>query len=629
MSGKDIIMTTDLTKFFSINFWQQIFQAFLTTCQRFPLAILSLIIFTLLAFIENHHLDLLTDLQWQRGMLIAATGAFWFLAAGLFAESHDWLGLKKYGFSLAIYTIIFWQISSNDSLAVSSWTLLLTVALAVTFAAYLFRNNDNASIWYFNFQLASGICFAILTALILCGGLSLILKSIEYLFEVNIDHKFNTDIWLIGWCFFAPAYFMTKVPTQFDYQRSDCEFPRGVYFIQNYVLVPLSLVFMVILYAYFIKILLQWELPRGNLGKMISVFGVIGIFTHLTIYPVYDHGAPLLNWFYRNFYSMMIVPWGLLILAITVRLSQYGLTEPRYIVVICVIWFAFLIVYYLINSTNFQLKNVFVALAILSLIASFGPWRIDKLPVQNQFARLQKLLIKNDLLIANQYTAPKTQPGFETRKSISSMVNYLVAYGGSEKMRPWFSDQTAYDKAIDCHERPCKYYDGSYLVKLMGIDFVDRRQNTEKASYFHIKIKNLKKHRAFGNYNRRVSVKGFDYMISVFAHQRYCGKECADSVGQTINTEEIKTLLKKGNQLEIVSGDFPSVGLDLNILLDQFGQGNTELPPEDADKLVLDQTSDGIKFRLIINNIHGIIKDNKKQIKHIDAVLLLKLYAER
>ncbi len=618
-------MKTGFTKLFSPQFWANIFQAFLNTCQRFPLAILCLVALTLLALLENHNFDLITDLQRQRGMLIAAAGAFWFLAAGLFSESHDWEALKRYGFALPVFALITWQISTNDSLAISSWTLLLTVALAVIFAAYIFRRNDNASIWYFNFQLATGICFAVLSALILCGGLSLILKSIEYLFEVDISHRFYSDIWLTGWCFFAPAYFLTNVPTQFDYQRSDCEFPRGVHFIQNYVLAPLSLVFMVILYAYFIKILLQWELPRGNLGKMISVFGVIGIFTHLTIYPVYDRGAPLLNWFYRNFYKMMIVPLGLLTLAIAVRLSQYGLTEPRYIVVISVIWFALLIAYYLIKGTDFQIRNVVIVLATLSLIASFGPWRIDKLPVQDQFVRLQELLVKENLLINDQYTAPETQPDFDTRKSISSIVSYLVSHGGSEKMRPWFSDQTAFDETIDCDDQRCRYYDGSELVKHMGIDFIDRWQSSGDGSSFYVNLKSVNTNGPYGNHKRRILVKGFDYMTQVTVYQNDCGDNCDDQLSQTIKTEEIKTTLKKDNKLEIISGDFQMLSFDLNKLLDQFHeQGNIEIPSEDAHKLTFDQSVEGIKARLLINHINGVIKDGKKQSTNIDGVLLLK-----
>jgi len=616
-------------KVLQIGFWQQLFLAFLMTCQRFPLAILSLVLFTSLSLLENHNLDLLSDSQFEKSMLLSVSGAFWFVAAALFAESHRWEKLKQYSFATPVFVIITWQIFSNDSLAIASWTLMLSLALAVTFAAYVFRRNDNASIWYFNFQLVTGFCFAVLSALILNGGLSLILKSIEYLFEINFSTKFYVDIWLVGCCFFAPAYFLTNVPTRFDYQQSDCQFPRGVHFIQNYVLVPLSIIFMVILYAYFVKILLQWELPRGNLGKMISTFGVIGIFTHLTIFPVHDRGAPLLTWFYRNFYKVMFVPLGLLTLAITVRLSQYGLTEARYVVVMSVIWFGLLIAHYLIKGTDFQIRNVVILLAALCLLASFGSWRIDKLPVQNQFVRLQALLVEQNLLVENKYITPKEQPSFETRKSISSIISYLLSRDAAEKIRPWFTDKTAFDEVVDCDDQRCRYYDSTALVEHMGIDYVERWQKSGEGGSFHVNLINEGDNGPYGNYKRKVSIKGFDYMIQVSPYHSDCRNGCDDLVNDIVPEGEVRTILGDDNTLKVISNDFYALNFDLNKILESLqGRRSIQLPPEEAHKLILEQSSKKVRARLVINHISGIVENGKKRTTSLDGVLLLKFKAD-
>ncbi len=623
-------MKAGLKEIFRLQFWLIVFQTFLKMCQRFFLSVLSLVCFTALALVENHNIDLLTDNQWQRGMLISFAGALWFLAFRLFSESHGWSKVKEYSLALPLFSLIFWQISTNDSSAIASLTLILSVALAIPFAAYLFRQNNNSSIWYFNFQLVTAICFAVLSALILSGGLSLILKSIGYLFEIEINYKFYSDTWLIGWCFFAPAYFLANVPAQFDYQRSDCDFPRGVHFIQNYVLVPLSLVFMVILYAYFAKILLQWELPRGNLGVMISTFGVIGIFTHLTIYPVHTRGAFLLNWFYRHFYKMMIVPLGLLVLAITVRISQYGLTEPRYIVVISVAWFALLIAYNLTKGAGFQIKNVFLAIAVLFLVASFGSWRIDKLPVQDQFNRLQALLVEEALLVDEQFVWPKVQPDFETRKSISSMTNYVVSHGEAERMRHWFKDQKAYEKAAICKEDNyrCRNNTSFDLVKYMGIDYVDRWEMSGKGGAFYINLRDKNDINPFGKYSRRISVKDFDYMVQVTGYRSNCKGKCKERYpNPTVSPGfgMVKAIIKEGNMLEISSDDFQPLIFDLNPMVEQFqASGAIDVLPEEADKLVLDKTTEEVKARLLLNHLHGFLKEGEKQASNLGGVLLLK-----
>lgn len=605
MTGGNMLI--GISKFLDSQFWVQAFHAFLQTCRRFPLVMLCLVVISI-----------------PLVPLIGSAGAIWFLAAGLFSESHRWTLFKRNSLALPIFTLVCWHFVAIGSPAHSTWTLYFAIALAITFAAYLFRRNDNASFWYFNFQLAVALCFSVLSALIFCGGLSLSLKSISYLFEMKISSSFYSRIWIFGWSFFAPVYFLVNVPSQFDYQQSDCEFPRGVYFIQNYVLIPLSLTYMVILYAYFIKILLQWELPRGNLGLMISVFGVIGIFTHLMIFPLHNRNKPLLGWFYRNFYKMMIVPLGLLILAISVRISQYGLTEPRYIVVICATWFSILIACFLFQGTEFQLRTVTVSLAVLALAVSFGPWQLDKLPVSHQFSRLQTLLIKENMLINNQYQAPKNQPDFAIRKSISSTVNYLITHDGGDKIRPWFSNNEAIDNILNrCENRRCFQGDGAELVKQMGIDFVRPKEKKQNETF---RISLGGDNYRYIHENTFIPLADFDYAIPVKLYfNRNLIPRKIDQVWPAHKINELNLLLNKDNKLDILFGKERQVSVDLNTITSQFSiRNHVKVPAEGSHKLILDQSENGLKVRLYAINLNGWNKEGDLQITNIQGTLLIK-----
>jgi len=104
-------------------------------------------------------------------------------------------------------------------------------------------------------------------------GVSFILLSIRYLFEIKISSDTYRDMWIICWGVFFPIYILSNISRQFDYKNDGCDFPKGVNFIANYILAPLVFVYMAILYTYFIKIIVQWELPRGNLGWLITSFG--------------------------------------------------------------------------------------------------------------------------------------------------------------------------------------------------------------------------------------------------------------------------------------------------------------------------------------------------------------------
>jgi hypothetical protein len=500
------------------------------------------------------------------------------------------------------------------------------------FAAYLLRKSDNASVWYFNYQLASSLFFAGLATLVLCAGLSLILLSLSYLFELKAGGKVYLDIWIIGACVFAPAYFITNIPRQFDYPQSDCAFPRGIHFIQHYVLTPLSLIYMVILYAYFAKILLQWELPRGNLGMMICIFGVIGIITQLTIFPVSTSGTPLLRWFYRNFYTMMVVPLGLLMLAISVRISQYGMTEPRYIVLICTLWFALLIAYYAIKGTAVQLKTIPMLLALLALLVSFGPWRIDKLPVKNQFARLQEQLVQLGLLVNNQYLPPKTQPDFEQRQAITSMVSYLVSHGASEKIRPWFSDQRGFDKTLNCGTHRCYDHQGRQLVlELMGIDeAVDANGLSHRRNHFFTIVGTGENRKTFRHDNHLVAVDNYDYAISISVHQSVEASKIHNyevhSMWQPDISREISMSLSKNNTLDILHKKQLTMSIDMNPLLNQYpASGEVIIAQENAHQLILQQSSEGIAAKLLIATLHGKFVAGKHRITSLRGILLIRL----
>ncbi len=620
-------MQSKYTKFLSLPFWVKIFQNFLKACHRFPLSITCILVVTFLVILENHRINPFgSGITFRRILFIGIVSGFWFLAVGLFSESHNRSKLQQYQLAIPVFALICWQILTHVGFS-SSLTLLLAMVMAVSFSAYLFRAFDNASIWYFNYQLTAGLCFALLSAFILCAGLSLVLKSIDYLFEIHINHKFFFDIWLLGICFFTPTYFLANVPTQFDYERSNCEFPRGVHFIQNYILTPLSLVYMVVLYAYLIKITFQWELPRGNLGKMISIFGVIGIYTHLSLYPVYDRSSSLLNWFYRHFYKMMIIPLGLLMLAISTRIMAYGLTDARYFVIICIVWFSLLIFSYFQKGIKFQLRNVPLILSALAILSSFGFWGINPLPTESQFSRLEAILVKNKLLVNQQYMTPSTQPDIETRKSISSMIRYIVSHGEGKKMLPWFSesDKSVIKPLIDCADRKKHCVNDSKIMKQMGLNYVN---HWERDNQFTVTLK-----RTNGSQHpdslRLIPVTGFDYIVPISLYNGSCiKKECKEIIDQSWQHTGFKNVKIdfKDNHINITSDNFKKITFDLDSLLQRINaMGKTILPAEESQKLILNQSTDKIKAKLLINRFNGEIKNGKKLLTSINGVLLLAL----
>ncbi len=607
-------MNLSLKHFFSLPFWLKILQTFLQTCQRFPLVILSLLLGISLGLDEIHKLGIFDFNSSYKLFLTAFSGFLWFTASTLFAENRQWKIKQYYQFSPPLFLLLCWNIYTLQSpSALAVWGPVIASGLAISFAAWLFRPSDNASVWYFNYQLIAAIFFSAIATVILCGGISLILVSIGSLFELEIPSELYGDTWLIGSLFLAPIYFLSQVPKQFYFARSDCSFPKGVHFILTYVLVPLSLIYMVILYAYFIKIVLKGEMPHGHLSAMISLFGIVGIITHLAIYPIHDRGNAIIGWFYRNFYRMMILPLGLLTLAIGQRISQYGMTEDRYLVAACALWFAVLIISFLIKRQQFKLQFVPLSLAVLCLIASFGPWSIYQLPINNQLSRLEAILIYNNLLIDGKVQVTH-QPALEVQKSISSITTYLVRHDAALRLRPWIKDQQAFDDEFVCERKTsCNHFDGQNILDMMGIDFVDYWQLGGSSNHRQIRLMDSNNINQQSTFN----ISGYDIFVPIDwlsnGHTRLFLLEDDNQLSLKLNKSGLITA-------STLQGD--ELLFDLSDVLQPFSTSRSNnIDIKDANKLSITASGKGLSGKLYLKQIS--LRNN--EIEHLTGHLLIKL----
>ena len=426
----------------------------------------------------------------------------WFFAAvnlKLIAESHQWGNGLQIITNLAALIALILLLFSVDYLQ-HFWFLLPGLLLLLTVAPHIGRPSDDAAMCHFNTALVIAIVFAIIAMLILCGGLSAILASLHYLFEVRIDSDFYADIWMVGAALFAPLYTLSGIPREFDVEATDKNYPKGVKFIVSYILAPLAVCYLAILYAYIIKIIVLWELPKGNLAYMISGFGAVGIVSHLFAYPLRDSGHLLLRLVCRYFYPALIAPVILLFVAILVRISEYGFTEQRYAVLLLAVWLGISALYVAFTGTR-KLKLVPMMLALLLVAASFGPWGAVYISGKSQVMRLATLLENENILVEDKIIKATEEPELDTLKQISSIVSYITKSKKQELIAHWFPE----DSVI--HEKKRHYSIAQDLMKEMGLRYVSRWENGKsRTTYFHLK------HGETGNVDM-IDVHMFDYVF--------------------------------------------------------------------------------------------------------------------
>lgn len=463
---------------------------------RFPLAFIAALLLTVLSVAELHDADLLSEQALLRTVLFLAQAAVLSLGAQLLGEGHSW----PRGKTLLVNAVLLAALAATVYVPAhySALHFFITAALLLflLFAGFVRRRVSEDTVWLFNYQSAMAVILGGIATLVLCLGLCAILATIKYLFAVAVDDKFFADIWMIGGGFFFPVYVLACVPRDLNDQSALCAMPTGISFIANYLMVPLMLVYTGILYVYGLKIIAEWSLPQGNLAYMVTGYGSIGVITHLCIYPMRDTGTRLLRFFYRRFYVLLTGPLALLAVGIWTRVSEYGLTEQRVAIVLCLVWLAILSFFHIFKRAEAHIKHVPMILCLMALIAAFGA---QKLSVQSQYERLADALQRAGVLVEGKAVKVAATVDFDTRKDISSMLDYLQSRHHLHLVRDWaepFRDVLLKDRGArkdeivyDCSTWREDYCTGRLqphlLMQAWGMAYLDRWQKAQENNQYH------------------------------------------------------------------------------------------------------------------------------------------------
>lgn len=348
------------------------------------------------------------------------------LAADLYAEANQLSNAKKWGMRLAATLVcagLYFLLNPHFYLADVYRIGLLCFAfhLLVAFTPFIKKGNLN-DFWQYNKSLFLTILTAALYAAVLYAGLAIALVAIDGLFNVKVGWQVYVRLFAIVSAGFMTIFFLAGVPGNFEAPDKDKSYPKGLKIFTQYVLIPLMTIYLAILLVYEVKIIINWELPKGLVSTLILGYAVFGILSLLLIYPIKEkEGNGWIKLFSRFFYVMMIPLVVLLLLAVWKRVGNYGITESRYILIILAIWLSLITLYFL-TSKKQNIKIIPVSLCILALLTTYGPQSAFSVSRYSQVGRLKKLMASAD------------------KKDIAqraSMVDYLVDRHGLSSLQPF------------------------------------------------------------------------------------------------------------------------------------------------------------------------------------------------
>jgi hypothetical protein len=293
------------------------------------------------------------------------------------------------------------SMAREETMALEVVGYALASHLLVAFLPF-FRKNTLNGFWQYNKSLFLRAFTTILYTGVLFAGLSGAIAAIQELFDVEFTAKIFAYLWFVMAFPVSALIFCAGVPLadDIDALESSSDLPSGLRLFVQFVLLPLVVVYLCILYAYMGKIILSWTLPQGWVTILIMVFSVVGMLAMLLVHPfqqLTEHAW--IKVITKNYYRSLLPLLVLQYVAIFTRISDYGFTSARWAVVAITAWLTFITVY----KVFFKGKNIILipytlcAVAILFLI---GPLSHKSISVWSQTAKINRLVKTLNLIDA-------------------------------------------------------------------------------------------------------------------------------------------------------------------------------------------------------------------------------------
>lgn len=482
------------------------------TFLRFPLAIISsalgaFVMIRIIGFSPEYYKE--HSQFWYNLAMTFSLALPLFISTSLYSEAKELKSLTKllfYVIASGILLLFYFTLSSEtDFYDVGRYFLyLIAFHLLVSFSPYIFtRNTSQTKFWDFNQTIFLRIILSGLYSIVLYGGLSIAVLSFDKLFDIKIDGKRYMQLFLFIAGVFNTWFFCSGIP-KLNIQN-EFKFPKGIKIFTQYVLLPIIVIYVVILYLYLFKIIIMWNLPVGWVSYLVIGFSTAGIFSLLIIYPLVN--SKEIKWvriFSRTFFISLIPQIVLLYIAITVRTSEYGITERRYYVYVLAVWLTITTLLYVIGNFR-NIKYIPISLFLVSILTSTGPWSAFNVSLNSQLNRLEEILKKNSILTDGNIVPATKSLEKEEVQDVRSILNFLIERNKLNKIQPWFKDNL---DSIKSSRNDSKMINGIYMSKeeqilsKLGIK-TESTENFDKKKFLTITTRDAKE----------LDISGFDKLM--------------------------------------------------------------------------------------------------------------------
>jgi hypothetical protein len=506
---------------------------------------------------------------------VSLTGFLYFLGLKLFIETSKLNINKQIIFNLILSGLIIYYYFSLPEGRIKDVHIIRFIVLnylgitLISFSGFLNKDSE-ISMLQFNVLMVMNLIVTGLYAGILFCGISSAIAAIDVLFNLDFNHKIYGQLWFIIAGIISPLFYFSQIPN--DIIKFEYKYPKILKFLVKYILLPLTCIYLLILYAYIIRILFLNEFPKNIVTGFTIGYSITGIITIYLAKPLLEQTQKWLTVFSIYFFRLLPPVLIVMFIAIITRVKEYGFTESRYYVVIVGIWLSIITVY-MIFRKNKNFRILPISFFVIGLISLFGPLSSFNISIKSQSKILKQLLIENKILVNNKIYKIDNNIKFEHKKQISSILKY-------------FYDTHSLNKLEFLPEKIVKTNNLNEITKIFGFDYISRWMNKNKQNQW---------------YNYRVNKRNifeidsdYDYF---FTYNRYLNDDDKDNHSYIeFDNKKLKIILDKTIIVEIDTYDI------LKTLNDKTGDINSYNIP--LKNMVYKYENENYRVLIIFNSIY-------------------------
>jgi|GEM_PF-2148793 len=504
---------------------------------------------------------------------------------------------------------------------------ILLIAVAFRLPFEMDRPGSDLLAWYSGQRFVLGSALGVALSVVLAAGISGALLAAEELLEVNVAGEIYAQVWIVALALIAPMSVMVEAEQALPVNTkkrppAPQTPPRWLAIVVGWVMIPLSVVYMVILYLYLGKLAMEGQMPAGMIAPISAAYLAFGAVTHLAALPLHHADRPVATWFRRIFPVTMLLPLGALAWAWQVRVDAYGLTEPRFLLALVAGWLLLLALIWIPGSRRVAPSRLPAILGVMLLVVGGGPWGAVASSLSSQREQLWDLLRANDMLTEEQVPEEDRQPGqpmvirtalpipdgtlpsAEDQRRMMDILEYFDSRGQTGYLAAMFP-QEAGDGAADADDAPNAYSRADYLkldpstADSLGRELILVLETARSG----------------------LSTTGFSSMVQV---------SVSPESAVAVDTDEGLTLVIDGMTLGLLvpDSDAPVAVLDLAPMVEailagqEIGLGQ-EFRDVSPDRLVAEAAGETWRMRLLADRLIVVQEEGERHLRRVSGMLLL------